>query len=148
MAFGETGFPPLLLGAVLVVAVVGFTVALCYNGQATAAAIDHKLTEDALTARMMVTQGSALKLIESHSQREIEAKRPIPYSPQETELLDALMATQRDIANREQKALPNPFLGAIDAARKTADKVGLGIGAVVGIGLALGGVAYVMGRTR
>ena len=149
MAFGdETGLAPLLLGAVLVVAVIGFTVALCYNGQATAAVIDHKLTEDALTARMLASQGAALTLVDNHSQREIQTGHPIPYSRQEIELLDALTATQRDIASREQKALPNPFMGAVDAARKAADKAGLGIGAVVGIGLALGGVAYVMGRNR
>ena len=62
--------------------------------------------------------------------------------------MDANFSAERDIASREQKALPNPFMGAVDAARKAADKVGLGIGAVVGIGLALGGVAYVMGRNR
>jgi hypothetical protein len=149
MTFGdETGFGQILAGAVIVVAVIGFTVALCYNGQALASVIDRKLTEDALTARMMASQGAALTLVDNHTQREIQAGHPIPYSPQETELLDALTATQRAIANREQKALPSPFMGAVDAAAKAVDRAGLGFGTVVGLGLVVGGVAYVMSRTR
>lgn len=148
-SFGETGaLPAMLLGAVLVVAVVGFAVALCYNGQAIAGVVDNYLTNDALTKRMMASQAAALQLVDNHSQREIAAGgRPIPYSPEETQILGALVDTQKAIAQRTQSPLPNPFVGAVDAAKKGLDKAASGFGGVVGLaamGLGIVGLSRVM----
>jgi hypothetical protein len=121
---GETGLVPLLIGAVLIVAVIGASVALCYNGQAGAEILDRKLTRDDLTARMLATQGMALQLVDHHSEREVQAKAVIPYSPQEIALLDALTGTQRQIAERTQSPMPNPFQGAVESLGDAAKKAG------------------------
>lgn len=135
---GETGLPPLLLAAVIVVAIAGCTAAACYVGQASAEVVDRKLTQDALTARMVATQARAVALVDNHSERERVAGHAIPWSPEETQVLDALLGTQKQIAARTNSPLPNPFQGAVDKAGEAADKaattaVGLGvIAAVVG----------------
>jgi hypothetical protein len=135
---GEAGLPPLLLAAVIVVAIAGCTAAACYVGQAASEVIDRKLTQDALTARMVATQARAVALVDNHSERERIAGHAIPWSPQETQVLDALLGTQKQIAARTNSPLPNPFQGAVEKAGEVGDKaaataVGLGvIAAVVG----------------
>ena len=126
---GEAGFPPLLVGAVVLIAASAWTFAACYCGQAAAEVVDKKLTADALTARMLQTQASAIDLVTAHTQRERDERRAIPYSTQEQQVLDALLGTQRDIAKQTGTALPNPFAGAVKSMEKAADKAAFGVGA-------------------
>jgi hypothetical protein len=142
---GEAGLPPLLLAAVIVVAIAGYTAAVCYVGQATAEVVDRKLTQDALTARMVATQARAVAVVDNHSERERAAGHPIPWSPQELEVLDTLLGTQKQIAARTSSPLPNPFMGAVekvgDAGKKAAEVAAdLGVVAVIAAG------AYVLTR--
>jgi len=142
---GEAGLPPLLIGAVIVIAIAAFSAAACYCGQAAAEVVDRKLTEDTLTARMMVTQGRAIALVDEHTARERAAGHPIPWSPQESRLLESLLETQKRIATRSHTALPNPFPGAVEAGaevgRRIADTgIGLGVFALIAAG------AYVLTR--
>lgn len=139
---GEAGFPPLLLATVIVVAIAGCTAAACYVGQAASEVIDRKLTQDALTARMVATQARAVALVDNHSERERAAGHAIPWSPQEMQVLDALLGTQRQIAARTNSPLPNPFVGAVEKAgeagnRAAATAAGLGVIAAVAGGVYL-----------
>lgn len=145
---GEAGFPPLLVAAVAVVGVAAFAVAACYCAQAAAEVIDRKLTEDQLTARMIATQARAVAMVDAHKARE-RGGDPDPWSPEELKVLDALLDTQRAIAERSHTPLPNPFHGAVEAAgdvgRHLADKAGTGIELGV-IAAAIAAGAYVMTR--
>jgi hypothetical protein len=144
-ASNEAALPPLLIGVIVVVAATAFTAAACYCGQAAAEVVDRKFTEDALTARMMITQARAVAVVDTHSDRERAAGQPIPWSPEESKLLDSLLETQRLIATRSHTALPNPFPGAVaagaDAGRRLAD-TGLGLGVVAAVAAG----AYVLTR--
>ena len=141
----EAGLPPLLLAAVIIVAIAAWSAAVCYVGQATAEVIDRKLTQDAVTTRMLSTQARAVALVDAHSEHERVAGHPLPWSPQELQLLDGLLATQKEIAARTNSPLPNPFAGALEKAggigKTAADAVtGLGVLAV------LAGGAYLLTR--
>jgi hypothetical protein len=131
--FSDTALPPLLLAAVIVVAIAACSAAVCYVGQATAEVVDRKLTQDALTAQMVATQARAVALVDNHSERERDAGHAIPWLPQEMQVLDALLETQKQIAARTQSPLPNPFQGAVDkvgevgASAATATLVGIEI---------------------
>jgi hypothetical protein len=149
MRRGEAGLPPLLLAAVVVVAVAAYTAAICYVGQAAAEVVDRKLTQDALTARMVATQARAVALVDNHSERERVAGHAIPWSPQEMQVLDALLGTQRDVAARTHSPLPNPFVGAVEKAGDVAGDVGKKAAtAAVGLGViaAVVGGAYLLTR--
>jgi len=136
----EAGFlPQLLLGAVVVVAIAAFAGALCYAAQAGAEVIDRKLTEDALTQRLLGTQAQALALLQDHTERERAAGRAIPWTPQEQQVLDGLLGVQRQIAAREHVPLPSPFMGAVKTAEKAVDKVAAGAGMGLGIAVVVGG---------
>jgi hypothetical protein len=112
----ETGFlPPLILGAVILVAAVAFCGAICFVAQKVAAVQDRKLGEDALTARMMATQARAVALVDDHHERERLAGKTLAYDEGETKVLDALTGAQRDIAQRQGTPLPDPFQGAVDS---------------------------------
>jgi hypothetical protein len=141
----EAGFPPLLVGVVVIVAISAFAAAACYCAQAAAEVSDRKLTEDALTARMMITQGRAVAIVDAHSERERAAGHPIPWTPEELKVLDKLLETQQSIATRSHSPLPNPFPGAVavgaDAGRRLAD-TGIGLGVVAAIAAG----AYVLTR--
>jgi hypothetical protein len=139
----EAGFPPLLLAAVIVVAIAACTAAVCYVGQASAEVIDRKLTQDALTARMIATQARAVALVDNHSESERTAGHAIPWSPHEIQVLDALLGTQQQIAARTPSRLPNPFQGAVEKVGEVGTQAvttGLGLIAVVA------GGAYVLTR--
>ncbi len=75
---GDVAFPPVLVGVVVVVAIAAFASAVCYVAQATAEVIDRKLTNDALTARLVQTQAQALGLVNDHTERQRKEARPIP----------------------------------------------------------------------
>lgn len=142
---GDVAFPPLLVGVVVVVAIAAFASAVCYVAQAAAEVIDRKLTNDALTERLVQTQAHALGLVNDHTERQRKEGRPIPWDPVELKVLDSLLETQQRIAARTGKPLPNPFEGAVEGARKVGRKlaeVGTGLGAFA---LLLGG-AYVLTR--
>jgi hypothetical protein len=128
------------VGVVLVAAVAGLTLAVIYCGQAAAEVIDRKMTADALTARMLQAQAKAIDFVTEHTARERAEKRSIPYSPQEQQVLDALLNTQRAIAAQTRSPLPNPFAGATSGMERIVDKagVGLGLGAAAAIGLYVG----------
>ena len=142
---GEAGLPPLLLAAVIVVAIAGCTAAACYVGQAASEVVDRKLTEDALTARMVATQARAVALVDNHSERERVAGHALAWSPQETQVLDALLGTQREIAARTQSPLPNPFQGALEKVGEAGEKAAAG---ALGLGViaAVAGGAYLLMR--
>ena len=139
----DAGFPPLLLAAVLIVAVVAYCVAACYVAQVAAEVIDRKLTQDALTTRMLSTQARAVAMVDQHSERERAAGHPLPWSPEELKVLDTLLATQKEIAGRTNSPLPNPFAGALD---KVEDAVTTAATTVAGFGTlaVLAGGAYVL----
>jgi hypothetical protein len=142
---GDVAFPPLLVGVVIVVAIGAFASAVCYIAQAAAEVIDRKLTNDALTERLVQTQAHALGLVNDHTERQRKEARPIPWDPVELKVLDSLLETQQQIAARTGKPLPNPFEGAVEGARKAGKKL-----AEVGLDLTtfavvLGG-AYVLTR--
>jgi hypothetical protein len=141
----DVAFPPLLVGAIVVVAITAFAAAACYCGQASAEVIDRKLADDALTVRMMATQGQAVALVDAHSERERAAGHPISWTAEELKLLDSLLETQHSIAARSHTPLPNPFPGAVaagaDVGRRLADTgIGLGVAAALVAG------AYVLTR--
>jgi len=140
----ETGFPPLLLGAVIIVATVAFYGAICFIAQKGAAVRDRALSDAALTARMMATQARAVALVDDHHERERLAGTTLPYDAGETKVLDALTGAQRDIAQRQGTPLPDPFQGAVDSARKAVDRVGTGLEVGTIVALAVG--AYVVTR--
>jgi hypothetical protein len=140
----ETGFPPLLLGAAMIVATVAFYGAICFVAQKVAAVEDRKRGEEALTARMMATQARAVALVDDHHERERAAGRSLPYDEGETKLLDALTGAQRDLAQRQGTPFPDPFQGAVDSVHTAVDKVGTGL--EIGTVLALGVAAYVITR--
>jgi hypothetical protein len=139
---GEAGFPPLLLAAVIVVAIAGCTTAACYVGQTASEVVDRKLTQDTLTARMVATQARAVAVVDNHSERERIAGHAVPWSAQEMQVLDALLGTQKQIAERTNSPLPNPFQGAVEKIGEVGDKaaataMGLGAFAVVAGGVYL-----------
>jgi hypothetical protein len=142
---GDVAFPPLLLGVIVVVAIAAFASAICYVAQAAAEVIDRKLTEDALTTRLVQTQANALGLINDHTERQRKEARPIPWDPVELKVLDSLLDTQHQIAARTGKPLPNPFLGAVDGARAAGRKLA-SLGTDLGLVAALAGGAYVLTR--
>jgi hypothetical protein len=136
---GDVAFPPLLVGVIVVVAIAACASAVCYVAQAAAEVIDRKLTEDALTTRLVQTQAQALGLVNDHTERQRAANRSIPWDPAELKVLDSLFATQQQIAERTRTPLPNPFVGAVEAAREAGKKLaetgtGLGVGAMVALG--------------
>jgi hypothetical protein len=141
----DAGFPPLLLAAVLIVAVVAHAIAACYVGQVAAEVIDRKLTQDALTQRMLSTQARAVALVDDHSERERAAGHPLPWSPEEFNVLDALLATQKEIAARTNSPLPNPFAGPLDKAEDAAKAAA---STITGIGMlaVIAGGAYALTR--
>jgi hypothetical protein len=147
LAFGEdtSGGRDLLLGFVALVALTGFTVAACYNGQTIGEVIDRKLTEDALTKRMMAGSGGVIALLEEHSKREIAAGHALPFSSQEQSGLDAHNAAVTAIAKREQRDLPNPFMRAAAAANDAAKRAAEGFGGALGLGV-LGLGVYALTR--
>lgn len=133
---GEAGFPPALLAAVIIVAIAGCSAAVCYVGQVSSEVADRKLTQDALTARMVATQARAVAVVDSHSERERVAGRTIPWSPQELQVLDGLLDTQKQIAARTASPLPNPFVGAVEKAgeaSKSAAEAAAGLGVVAAV---------------
>ena len=140
----ETGFPPLLLGAVMMVATVAFYGAICFVAQKIAAVEDRTQGDDALTARLMATQARAVALVDNHHERERATGRSLPYDEGETKLLDALTGAQRDLAQRQGTPFPDPFQGAVDSVRTAVNKVGTGL--EIGTVLALGVAAYVITR--
>ena len=142
---GEAGFPPLLLAAVLIVAVAAWSAAVCYVGQAAAEVIDRKLTQDALTTRMLSTQARAVAVVDAHSERERVAGHPLPWSPQELQLLDGLLATQKEIAARTNSPLPNPFAGALEKAEHAVEGAVIGV-AGLGMLAVIAGGAYLLTR--
>ena len=140
---GDVAFPPLLLGVIVVVAIAAYASAICYVAQAAAEVIDRKLTNDALTERLVKTQAQALGLVNDHAERQRAANRSIPWDPVELKVLDSLLETQQQIAARTGKPLPNPFEGAVDGARavgKNLAEAGMGLGFLA----VLAGGAYVV----
>jgi hypothetical protein len=142
-ASGDTGFPQLLVGVVVVTAIVAAAVAACWWAQADAKVHDAKLNQDALTARMMETQARAVGMVSDHLGREQAVGHPIPWDPNEQKVLDSLLATQRAIADRAHTPLPMPFDGALesigDKAKKTASTL-LDLGLIAGGMLIVGGM--------
>ncbi len=136
----EAAFPPLLAAAVIVAAVTVHAAAICYVAQIAGEVIDRKLTRDADTARMVATQAQAVALVDNHSERERKEGRVIPWSPEETRVLDTLLKTQAKIAERTNKPLPNPFANVADKVGDAAESTFSG----VGIAVALAAGAYVL----
>ena len=85
--------------------------------------VDRKLTRDDLTARMMATQTRAVAMVDDHAERERAAGKPIPWTPQELQVLDGLLGVQRQIAARTEEPLPSPFKGSVERTRRTIDRV-------------------------
>jgi hypothetical protein len=141
----DTAFPPLVLGAVLVVAALVHALAICFVAQKGAEVIDAKLANDARTDQMLATQAQAVALLDQHNERERAAGKPLPWAPNAQKLFDALTETQRDVARQTHSPLPDPFGGAVtkmgEVGGKLADSA-LGIG-----GIALGaGALYLLTR--
>jgi hypothetical protein len=142
----EAGAIPLLLvGTVMVVATAAMALSACYMAQVSANVNDRKLTEDAFTQRMLTTQARAITVVSNHTEAERAAGHPIPYSPGELRLLDALLGTQRDLAQHTNTRLPDPFAGAVDSAKTAAERV-VDIGTDVGLVAAAAGGLYLLTR--
>ena len=142
---GDVAFPPLLLGVIVVVAISACAGAVCYVAQAAAEVIDRKLTSDALTERLVQTQAHALGLVNDHTERQRKEGRPIPWDPVELKVLDSLLETQQQIAGRTGTPLPNPFVGAVDAAREAGRKLA-DVGMNLGLVAMVAGGAYLLMR--
>ncbi len=142
---GDVAFPPLLVGVVVVVAIAALASAVCYVAQAAAEVIDRKLTNDALTERLVQTQAHALGLVNDHTERQRKEGRPIPWDPVELKVLDSLLETQQQIAARTGKPLPNPFEGAVEGARKVGRKLAE-VGTGLGVFAMVAGGAYLLTR--
>jgi hypothetical protein len=140
-SFGETAFPPLVLGAVIVLGIGVVALAICFNGQKIAEVIDRKLTQDALTARMMAAQSAAVALVDKHNERD----RAAPYSPEEHQVLDALLDTQKQIVAQTNSPLPDPFGGAMKKMGDLGDKLAGGA-LSLGVIAALAGGLYLVTR--
>ena len=139
----DVAFPPILLGVIIVVAIAAYASAICYVGQTAAEIIDRKLTDDALTERLVKTQAQAVGLVNDHTERQRAANRPLAWDPVELKVLDSLLATQQQIAARTGKPLPNPFTGAVEGAREVGKKIAE-VGMDLGFVAALAGGAYVL----
>lgn len=142
---GDVAFPPLLLGIIVVVAVVACASAVCYVAQAAAEVIDRKLTNDALTERLVQTQAHALGMVNDHAERQRAAGQPLAWDPVDLKVLDSLLATQQQIAARTGTPLPNPFEGAVEGARAAGRKLAE-VGTGLGMFAAVVGGAYVLLR--
>jgi hypothetical protein len=141
----DVAFPPLLVGVIVVVAIVACASAICYVAQAAAEIIDRKLTSDALTARLVLTQAHAVGIVNDHTERQRAANRSLPWDPVELQVLDSLLETQKQIAGRTSAPLPNPFEGAVEGARSVGKKIA-DVGTNLGVIAAIAGGAYVLTR--
>jgi hypothetical protein len=154
MALGgeEAGaLPAVAVTVVLVVAVAALGLAACYAAEVAGQVVDRKLTEDALTERMMQTQARAIGMVSDHLEREKQAGHTLLWDPGEQATLDALNGIQRDLAQRDHAPMPSPFAGAVTGGRKVLDRAGekvSGIGTGLVIAGLLAGGAYLALRTR
>ena len=138
-AANDTGLAPLLLALVIVVVAAASTAAIAYATQCAGNIVDRKLGSDTATARMIAAHATAVQIVAMHNDREREAKKALPYSAEEKQILDASLAAAGKVAAETGGALPDPFAELARKAAAAADKAvdsvwgwGLGLAAVVG----------------
>jgi hypothetical protein len=143
--------PAVAVTVVLVVAVAALALAVCYCAEVAGQVVDRKLTEDAITERMMQSQARAIGMVSDHLERERQAGHTLPWDPGEQATLDALNGVQRELAQRDHTPMPTPFAGAVSRGRKAVERAGDEIGGI-GTGLVIAGLvaggAYLALRTR
>jgi hypothetical protein len=138
----ETGLGPVVVAVIAVAAIAAGAYALVQGAQIGANFWDAKLAREADTARMLGSQANALKVVDGHLDREKQAGRALAWDPQELKLFEALVGAQKQIAARENRPLPSPFQGAIDALGKGAESFGAAAPWV----LAAAAAAFIMTR--
>jgi hypothetical protein len=126
---GETAFPPLIMAAVYVVAIVASAVAAVWIAHEADEVQDRQLARSEDSRRLMGAQASAIELLAKHAAAEEAAKMRIPWSPAELAVLDSLLGAQRVIIAKREQPLPPPFPGASsfldDAGNKASSALGL-----------------------
>ena len=125
LADTDAGFlPPLLLAGVVVAGIAAATIATVYVGQMALDVIDRKLTRDGDTQRMLASQQLAVKVAEDHIQRDQAAGKVSPFTDQETQVYEALLAAQKTLAEKRQEPFQrySPFDGAINSFERVAAK--------------------------
>jgi hypothetical protein len=89
---------------------------------------------------MMSAHAAVVRMIANHNDLEKAAKEPRPYSPEEKLVIDALLSSQKAVADSTRSPLPDPFMEATKRAGDVANKITGAAGSAAG-GLALGLVA-------
>lgn len=110
---------PIVIGVLGVVA--GAALAIWIVSRASLL-IDHELARFAQERELLRLHAEAQAVIEAHNARELQEGRSIPYSPDETAILDRLARAQEAIS--QGLAIP--------------EETGIGAGGGVGIGFGLG----------
>jgi len=136
---GEAGAVPLLAvvagGAVVAVGAVAWTIGMCYVAQKTAEVIDNELVRRDSARKMIATQGAVLQMVENHTAAELAAGKPLPLSVAESDVLDALLATQEKLALERGRPIPSPFPTGADVAKGGSSILGW-LAAAAAVGLA------------
>jgi hypothetical protein len=145
----DTGLAPILVGVAIVATTGVLGIAICYCGQLAAEVVDRKLADDALTARMVMTQASASDLVMAHTAREQAAGgAPIPYDAGELKVLDMLGGAYVALAKRDRSPIPNPFAGAVKSAGRAVENAASGVGFGLVVALAAAGALYAASRAE
>lgn len=141
----DTGLAPLLLAGIIVAGIAAATVATVYISQMALDVIDRKLTRDTDTQRMVGAQQLAVKVADDHAQREHAAKEVIPWTDKEIQVFEALLATQKSIAEKRQEPFGrySPFDGALNSFERVAVKT---VETVLPYVLLAGGAYFILSR--
>ena len=105
---------PLLMDALLVVA-SEWSARVAYAAQAAAIVVDAKLAAGTRSARMIASLAAAVKVATRHNEAETAAKSWLSYRLEEKEILDAALAAAIQVAEEQDRSLPDPFADAAGA---------------------------------
>lgn len=134
----EVGAVPILIW---VLGVTACAIASIVVAQTAGEVIDRQLTRSEDTKRLLGAQGHAVDVLHNHADREDKAGKAIPFTEIETAVIDSLLKTQTQIANKRQTPLPSPFAGAAETLGNAAKTIKEGIVDIAPWALAAG-VAY------
>lgn len=109
--------------------------------------VDRQLEREETTKRMQQSSGTALELMNQHMQREKEAGKPLLFTDQEKDAIEALLSVQKQVAKEKRVPLPVPFEGAVESVGSAIKSVGEGVGkATESVGEGVGKVGEGVGE--
>lgn len=120
---------PILLARIAAQAI--WAVAACYIAERYEPTLDRYLARKDAGDKMLAAQADVVKVVENHANEEVKRGQTLPYSDQENAVIDRLLGTQKQFA--EKKDPPRPPMPHIGDGGTT-----LGLGAL----MALAAVAY------